>query len=175
MGNARGNRYSRDHIRYTDKDPRFWEFSWDSIALVDIPATIDLVRAVTRHRTIGYVGHSQGGATMFALLTQRPEYAHIIKPFIGWAPSVYLHNMISPMRMVLDAGAQVLNKMPGENVQSKSFMNDVMQYGVCRGVAGNELCSGLLQLIFGPSTSLNVTRVPVFMHHFPSPCSNYQV
>ena len=48
LGNARGNRYSRAHLRYNDQEKEFWEFSWDDIALNDIPATIDLIQQVSQ-------------------------------------------------------------------------------------------------------------------------------
>ena len=69
LSNSRGNTYCRNH---THLDPsrhgKFWEFTWDEHALIDLPTTIDYVLNVTRRSTVAYVGHSQGTMIMFALL-----------------------------------------------------------------------------------------------------------
>lgn len=80
--NARGSRYSRDHIRYTDKDTSFWSYSWDHIALHDLSAIIDFVLHSTGHKTVGYIGYSQGASTLFALMSMKPSYSHVVQPFI---------------------------------------------------------------------------------------------
>lgn len=45
MGNARGNAYSRSHVSLNPDDSSekmdFFDFSWEEIALIDLPAMID--------------------------------------------------------------------------------------------------------------------------------------
>ena len=43
MGNVRGNRYSTNHTTLNVKDPKFWEFSFDEMALHDLPTMVDYV------------------------------------------------------------------------------------------------------------------------------------
>lgn len=45
---------------------------------------------VTKASSVGYVGHSQGALIMFGLLTQRPEYSSVIKPFLAMAPVTHM-------------------------------------------------------------------------------------
>ena len=42
LGNNRGNTYSNQNVNYTTTDKQFWEFSWDEMALLDLPAQIDV-------------------------------------------------------------------------------------------------------------------------------------
>ncbi|KAJ2574896.1 cholesterol esterase, partial [Coemansia sp. RSA 1804] len=39
LGNSRGNKYSYKHLRLTPEDRRFWDFSIDEIATIDVPTT----------------------------------------------------------------------------------------------------------------------------------------
>lgn len=49
---------------------------------------VDYALAVSGKSRIGYIGHSQGCATMFALASKRPEYAKKISNFVALAPVV---------------------------------------------------------------------------------------
>ena len=57
MMNTRGNTFSRGHIKYSDRQARFWAFSADEMALVDLPATIDYILQVTGYKQVG--GHQR--------------------------------------------------------------------------------------------------------------------
>src|SRR5699024_8214219 len=56
----RGNRYSQKHVSMNTSSPGYWHFSFDQMTQYDLPAVIDLVRNKTGHKSIGYIGHSQG-------------------------------------------------------------------------------------------------------------------
>ena len=70
FGNNRGNRYSRAHtdpnLSPDVPDSGFWEFTWDDMAVSDLPAMLSYVRAITEAKTVGYVGHSEGTIQMLA-------------------------------------------------------------------------------------------------------------
>jgi len=59
MGNARGNRYSRNHTTLQPDDPGFWAWSWQQQAEHDLPASIDHVLATTQQAKLVYLGYSQ--------------------------------------------------------------------------------------------------------------------
>ena len=40
VGSVRGTEYSMAHKDLTPNDPEFWNFTWDDIARLDIPAMI---------------------------------------------------------------------------------------------------------------------------------------
>lgn len=53
---------------------------------------IDFILAESNHRNLIYGGHSQGGTTIFALLSERPEYNEKIALVHAIAAAVYLKN-----------------------------------------------------------------------------------
>lgn len=101
MGNARGNRYSRNHV---SNDPdgwrgnrrRFWSFSWHEIGEIDLPTMIDYVSTVTGYRRMHYIGHSQGTTAFFVMCSQRPEYNDRIISMNALAPVAFMSNLKSP-------------------------------------------------------------------------------
>lgn len=83
MGNARGNRNSRFHVSL-DPDSssdkvEFFDFTFEEIAILDIPAMIDYILQYTGHEQLHYIGHSQGGTCFFILSSMMPEYNQKIK------------------------------------------------------------------------------------------------
>ena len=65
MGNVRGNTYSRNHTILSPKSAEFWNFSFDEMAAVDLPAMVDYVTKTTGKNSIFYIGHSQGSEMGF--------------------------------------------------------------------------------------------------------------
>ncbi len=52
-----GNRYGRNHttLNPDDKSETFWQFSWDEMALSDLPSMIHYVLDTTHYPSLGYV------------------------------------------------------------------------------------------------------------------------
>ena len=44
LGNNRGNKYSRKHLKLSASDPKFWDFSLDEFSYFDIPDTIEYIQ-----------------------------------------------------------------------------------------------------------------------------------
>lgn len=62
LGNARGNRFSRNHSRLSPDGAdaaAFWSFSWDHHALHDLPASVSAALAVSGAASLVLVGFSQ--------------------------------------------------------------------------------------------------------------------
>ncbi|CAK1544443.1 unnamed protein product [Leptosia nina] len=78
IGNARGVENSRRHVLWDpDSDVtkrHFWDFTFEEIALIDLPRMIDFALAHTRQDKLHYVGHSQGGTVFLILNSRKPEY-----------------------------------------------------------------------------------------------------
>ncbi|XP_061708429.1 lipase 3-like [Cydia pomonella] len=78
MGNARGNIFSRQHVSLNPDDSQqkydFFDFSWEEIAMIDVPTMVDYALAVSGEKTLHYVGHSQGGTSFLVLNSMKPEY-----------------------------------------------------------------------------------------------------
>ena len=75
-------------------------YSWDEMALHDLPATVDKVLDISGADDLFYVGHSQGGAIGYAGLSANAALASKVKMFAALAPAVYLNHMTSPIRFV---------------------------------------------------------------------------
>lgn len=93
MGNCRGTRPSRGHVRFNatgSQRKQYWAFSLHQIAIYDLPASIDYILEKTNRTRLHYVGFSQGTTLFFILTTQRPEYNEKITSMIAMAPVVYM-------------------------------------------------------------------------------------
>lgn len=175
LTNNRGNGYSMKHVNMTKDSPGFWHFSWDHLAKYDLPAVIDLVRNKTGHKTVGYIGHSQGCAIMLALLSSRPEYADIVQPAILWSPAAYVAHMKSLIKIAIPF-MDYYQKL-GSELNLTGLMNMFTGDGhnSCRVGESEDACYKFLVQFAGPTTHVDHKRVIVYMHHFPAPVSMWQV
>ncbi|KAJ2366210.1 cholesterol esterase [Coemansia sp. RSA 2607] len=87
LGNSRGNKYSYKHIKYAPDDRRFWNFSIDEIANIDVPTTIDYILKETGASSLTYIGFSQGTAQMFMALSRNKQLNEKVSHFIALAPA----------------------------------------------------------------------------------------
>jgi lysosomal acid lipase/cholesteryl ester hydrolase len=86
LGNTRGNKYSAKHIKLKQSQSRFWDFSFDQVALDDVPSTVDYILKTTNHSSLTYIGFSQGTAQAFAGLSFSQELNQKINLFVALAP-----------------------------------------------------------------------------------------
>ncbi|KAJ1947647.1 cholesterol esterase [Kickxella alabastrina] len=87
LGNSRGNKYSYKHMKYVPGDERFWNFSIDEIANIDVPATIDYILNETGASSLTYIGFSQGTTQMFMSLSRNKQLNQKVEHFIALAPA----------------------------------------------------------------------------------------
>ncbi|KAL7665839.1 AB-hydrolase lipase domain-containing protein [[Candida] zeylanoides] len=89
LGNNRGNKYSRKHLKLSVSDKRYWNYSLDEFALYDIPDTLRYIQTYYSHGTkIMYVGFSQGCSQLFASLSLNPHLNQSISLFVGLSPAI---------------------------------------------------------------------------------------
>jgi len=124
MGNFRGNTYSRKHVSLDPSQKKFWEFSWDEMALYDLPAMIDYALSTAAQPQLSLVGFSMGTTTTMAMLSELPEYNNKIKAAALMAPVAYCENfrgfakVLAPYADRLDFLATLLGRyeiLPGGN------------------------------------------------------------
>jgi predicted alpha/beta hydrolase len=60
LGNSRGNKYSKNHIKFALDSQEYWDFTWEDLATYDLPAFTDYILAYTGYAKLGYIGHSMG-------------------------------------------------------------------------------------------------------------------
>ena len=46
LGNNRGNKYSRKHLKLSASDPKFWDFSLDEYSYYDIPDSLTYIKII---------------------------------------------------------------------------------------------------------------------------------
>ncbi|KAM0755767.1 alpha/beta-hydrolase [Meredithblackwellia eburnea MCA 4105] len=89
LSNIRTN-FEMPHRQFKRSDPRYWAWSFKEIGIYDLPAIIDYVHTRTGVKP-AYIGHSQGGGTMFLALSKgmRPDIGEKISCFVALCPAVY--------------------------------------------------------------------------------------
>eukprot|EP00997_Jenningsia_sp_PLL12_P008760 NODE_557_length_1616_cov_92.056796_g459_i0.p1 GENE.NODE_557_length_1616_cov_92.056796_g459_i0~~NODE_557_length_1616_cov_92.056796_g459_i0.p1 ORF type:complete len:453 (+),score=90.43 NODE_557_length_1616_cov_92.056796_g459_i0:155-1513(+) len=166
LGNSRGNKYSLGHNNTDLHD--YWDFSWDDMAAKDIPALIRYVQGMTGYSKLAYIGHSQGTTQMFANLATDKSVAKDLSIFIAMAPVTYIYNTDSE---ILELASQLgIDKLVhffhgGSFLPTSKSLKEFLPY-VC-GLS-SELCKYITETISGYEKSLNTTRWPVYVSHFPS-------
>lgn len=173
LSNSRGSRYSQGHVRYTTLDLQYWNFSFEHMAVYDLPAVIEYVQHRSNSSKVAYVGYSQGTAIMFALLGLRPEYAQVVQPFIAMAPVAFVGHNKSPVRYFARS-APILRLIGGEFLPSVNLVN-LMAEMFCRHQL-RAVCRNLMFLIGGSDYNhLNSSRIDVYLHFTPSSTSTWDI
>ncbi|XP_055317675.1 lipase 1-like [Sitodiplosis mosellana] len=173
LANARGNAYSRNHTTKNADDPSsgFWKFSWYEIGKYDHPALIDYVLKLTNRSKAYFIGHSQGGASLAILLTERPEYNEKIHVASLLAPAFGLRRVGYFTEAFLIVG-KILQFFENSEAFPRSRMNKIISK-ICTKVP--YACNVLVDFIMGPSENQrNDTMLPVHVCHFPSGISANQ-
>ena len=65
LGNFRGNRYSRNHLKMNPDKPPFWRFSIHELGKYDLPAMVEHILRETGMPSLSYVGHSMGTTALW--------------------------------------------------------------------------------------------------------------
>ena len=170
-GNARGNKYSRSHVKYDpDNDREFWDFSWDDIAAYDLPVFFDYVTKATGQQKIDYMGHSQGTTVMFAALADKnPVVTQHLGKFIALGPVAYVfHQSSKPMQILSDSRLlDLLNYLNLDEFSPSDWLQKSVWKIICAQF-GN-ICVDLLGSFSDADPSRdNMERADVFVGHFPS-------
>ncbi|KAK0056478.1 lipase member K [Biomphalaria pfeifferi] len=170
LGNSRGTIYSTNHTHLNPKKKEFWQFSWDEMAKYDLPAMINFVLNTSGVDQIFYVGHSQGTTIAFAEFGENPDLASHIKHFIAMAPVAQVWNTKSPIKVLApfakDIGVFLQLFGSGDFYVSPEIMQ-LLAGTLCN--SNKLLCENILFLLGGfDYTSMNQSRVPVYVAHNPA-------
>lgn len=52
LGNNRGNKYSRKHLKLSASDPKFWDFLWTNFRTLIFPIPLSIFRTCTKPRGV---------------------------------------------------------------------------------------------------------------------------
>ncbi|CAA18432.1 triglyceride lipase-cholesterol esterase [Schizosaccharomyces pombe] len=116
LGNLRGNKYSIKNIKFSSQNPKFWDFSLDSIAIFDIPSIVKYILSVNSFDSISLVGFSQGAILAFAALSIDTELRNSVRAFIALAPAIAPKKYSGrTVKSIIHANSQLLYLMFGRN------------------------------------------------------------
>ncbi|GMR39435.1 hypothetical protein PMAYCL1PPCAC_09630, partial [Pristionchus mayeri] len=165
LGNSRGNIYSDKHTMYSKSDPRFWNFTWDDMAMHDFPAIIDYILRVSNRRRLYVVGHSQGALTFIASSSMHPQLQWKVKHFFALAPAL----------SSLYARSSFLSDM-SETMTADTFDESIYYGSLFREICGStelrDLCYALFEEFSGPIRQVDWSQLPLVTSHFPGGTSN---
>ncbi|XP_063381927.1 lipase 3-like [Cydia fagiglandana] len=180
LGNARGNRYSRQHVKLNpDAGADFWDFSWDEIGNIDLPTMIDYALDKADKKRLHYIGHSQGTTSFWVMCSLRPDYNQKIISMNALAPVAYLTHNTCPLIKSLAPLSTVfekLSKMIGVGEILPITNSKIMRWAgekLCSDTAiFQEMCTDIIFLIGGwNALEFNRTMLPVILAHTPAGAS----
>ena len=113
---------------------------------------------------------------MFGLLSTKPEYSNLIKPFVALAPVARVDHLQSPIRMLaqIEPFVNLLRIHGGEFLSNDRFIR-YLKRTLCTPPF-HFICSNTLFLLMGyDSMQLNMTRLPVYAAHEPAGTSAWNL
>ncbi|CAH0683023.1 unnamed protein product [Spodoptera exigua] len=174
LGNSRGNKHCQNHTSLYNTDSDFWHFSWEEIAVHDLPAMIDYILQVTGMQNLYYVGHSQGTTTGYVLCAMKPEYNSKIKMMFSLAPEAWMGHIRSPLVKIFSPAHSVLAYLLSDfsaDYAGVDFFNKISTF-VCTIVPAR--CDNVLFALSGYETKINETFLAVILGHSPTGSSTFQ-
>ncbi|KAI2802961.1 Alpha/beta-hydrolase lipase region [Blomia tropicalis] len=163
LGNYRGTRYSTQHVFLSPKS-EYWSYSVDELGMYDIPATVEYI--------LSYTGKGTSG--MFQLLSTRPSYSALIRPFIALAPVAYVANI---QTSILQYAA---NNLPELNIpffgipsQLLAVGDDIFSTFICGNTILQPLCTSIAFALCGYDwANTDQNDLAWIFGHFPDGTSN---
>uniref|UniRef100_A0A182XVP9 Lipase 3 n=1 Tax=Anopheles stephensi TaxID=30069 RepID=A0A182XVP9_ANOST len=178
LGNTRGNRYSRQHVRMSPNEAQFWNFSWHEKGTYDVPAMIDFILNKTQppSQQIYFIGYSEGATAYFTMTSSLPQYNGKIRLAHAMAPAVLLDKVRSPLLLSLSESSPLLIPITQSAQMGELFKWSEQQNGfiqtMCPPFAKRNPCIVLFENLFGPnSESIDMHVVQAMMGHCPSGAS----
>lgn len=131
-GNGRGNYYSRRHIRLDpNRDPEYWDFSFDETGHHDLPAIIDYILQKTRYPKLFFIGHSQGTTEYFVMGSSRPEYNDKVLLAVQLGPVAWIKYISNPLVIIAAQNYVIIRDL----LESAGFREVFPREGVVHHIA----------------------------------------
>ena len=175
ISNSRGNKYCKEHEKYSPLSFEFWQFSFHEMGIYDIPAVINYIKKVNKsNEKIIYFGHSQGTTSMFSGLVEKYDfYKENIKLFVALAPIARLSYLDSTLLTLIS------------KISMHKLLKQIEVYEVCPNSEGTQkivnfldkYANGLLSFFIGlvsdedSKKCNNKNAMSVYLNHYPCGCS----
>ncbi|XP_058807148.1 lipase 1-like [Phymastichus coffea] len=171
IGNARGNTYSRRHVRLNPSNPRFWNFSFHEMGIYDLPAIITYITSL-KNDSIFYVGHSMGTTMSHIMAIERPDMAKKIKALFCFGPAILWKFWTSPLHVILDGPfdfEKLISKLKLFELLPQSFLTRTFIRYYCNALSENNLCLQLFFTICGRNLAqFDLNLIPLIFSHTPA-------
>jgi len=170
LGNNRGNGYSMGNVNYPPTDYRFWDFSWDEMALIDFPTTINYVSTYTKAAKITYIGHSEGTIQAFAGLISNPSIADKLNLYIALAPVAYVGGITVEMFQILSRfdADELLLLLGVYEFYLPNLEHNILP-DICR--LDPSICGYTGSVLYGENSYLNTSALSFYTIYEPFPTS----
>lgn len=154
LGNSRGNPYGLHHATMSPKEKKYWRFSWHEIGFLDLPTMMEYILKVAQQTSLHYVGHSQGTAIMFVLLSTKPEYNERLKTAHMLAPIAYMKHarseLLRDMAPLVGTYGPLDAALGDEPFLQQKFLRQILGFERCRDpLADQKFCSYILFTVYG--------------------------
>ncbi|GER36933.1 lipase [Striga asiatica] len=169
VGNVRGTRWSHGHVSLSEREKKFWDWSWQELALYDLGEMIGYVYSVTSSKVL-VVGHSQGTIMSLAAFTQS-DIAKMVKAAALLCPISYLEHVTAPfvLRLVKMHLDEVILAMGIHELNFKSDLGTRVMDMMCDGHLD---CDDMLYSITGKNCCFNSSRIEFYLEFEPHPSSS---
>ena len=171
LGNIRGNTYSTNHTSLSPKDAKFWEFTFDEFAAVDMPTMVEYVLKHTGAKTLSYFGHSQGTLIAFIEFSRNKELAAKINLYGALAPVAritHVEGLIKAMNTFEPQLQKLLEILGIHDFAPSNWIMKELAALVCP-LEQALICRSIIFLLCGYDISnLDESRVPVYVAHTPA-------
>lgn len=184
LGNVRGNMYSNRHIHYQPtKDTEFWNWSFDEMAMIDLPTMIEYILKQTGQSQLdAYIGHSQGTIMGFACFssgtncstsTMTDASSHV-KQFVALAPVAYVSHVKSGLlrwMAAVHADQWLIHLGFNDFLPSNKWLQKWVPELCHNTLVGQPFCAQVYCAFAGCDSlrdNVNRTRLSTYFSHLPA-------
>ena len=171
MGNVRGNTYCKNHTSIPVNSDKFWDFTFDEMAAIDLPTMINYTTDTTGQEQIFYFGHSQGSEIGFIEFSRNKELAKKIKLFTALAPIArvnHVKGLFKAMSEFQRSLEWMFQEFGFQQLLPSSWFMTTFVTLVCP-ISERHLCTNVIFLMAGYDRSnFNSSRVEIIESHVPA-------
>eukprot|EP00798_Chlamydomonas_sp_ICE-L_P024509 gene24509-10109_t len=175
MMNTRGNTFSRGHTSLKDTEQEYWKITLDDFCLGDLPTSLQYIRQVTGFDKVDFVGHSQGGTMVLALLASQPSFGAYLGTTLVLGPVIYAKYMTSPVLVSFCRAANATRLVSALPPSEQLFMSEPLQAiflnGNCQLATILPICVASVESMFGNSNYIGTQEYKRYMKTWPSSTS----
>ncbi|XP_063922161.1 gastric triacylglycerol lipase-like [Zophobas morio] len=176
LGNIRGTLYSQKHVNLTVNDPKYWNFTLDTVAAKDIKTQLRFV-AKTSGLKIHYIGYSMGTTIgLMFLASSGQEDTKSLQSASLFAPVAYLNNIIA-LQLIETPGYLFTKMLTLLNITGLFYQEKLIHrvlVSVCKRIP-NVCFELLIEGIFGKSTHFSSTDLLLYFGYWPGGVSVNQI